>query len=170
MKEPSASKRSRSVTVALFALTMAAVAALTRVVQIPIPATTGYLNFGDVAIFLFALLFGSRVGAFAGGIGSALADLAGGYLSFAPFTLLIKGVEGFLAGYLATKRSLRRDLLAWAVGATAMVLGYFITETFFFGGVEAASVEIPFNFLQVFSGALVSIPLAQALRKTILAK
>ncbi|MFB0550999.1 MAG: ECF transporter S component, partial [Nitrososphaeria archaeon] len=54
MKEPSASKRSRSVTVALFALTMAAVAALTRVVQIPIPATTGYLNFGDVAIFLFA--------------------------------------------------------------------------------------------------------------------
>lgn len=169
MKDPSA-RRSRSTMVALYALTTAAVAALTRVIQIPIPATTGYLNFGDIAIFLFALLFGRGVGAFAGGFGSALADLAGGYPFFAPFTLLIKGVEGFLAGYLTVRRSLRRDLLAWAAGATAMVLGYFIVETLFFGGAPAASAEVPFNLLQVFSGAVVSIPLAQTLRKAIPAK
>jgi len=171
--------------VALYALTAAAVMALTFVIQIPIPATTGYLNFGDASIFLFALLFGSRVGAFAGGLGSALADVAGGYSVFAPFTLFIKGAEGFLAGYLAVKRSLRRDLLAWAAGATTMVLGYFIAETLLLslgvipidkGGISigialaAASVEIPFNLLQVFSGAVVSIPLAQALRKAIPAK
>ncbi|MDH5703323.1 MAG: ECF transporter S component [Aigarchaeota archaeon] len=170
MRKPSASKRSRSVMVALYALTAAAVMTLTLVIQIPVPATGGYLNFGDIAIFLFALLFGSRVGAFAGGFGSALADLAGGYGVFAPFTLFIKGAEGFLAGYLAVERSVRRDLLAWAAGATAMVLGYFIIETLFFGGVPAALVEIPSNLLQVFSGAVVGIPLAQALRKAIPAK
>jgi len=170
MRNPSASKRSRSIMAALYALTTAAVMTLTLVIQIPVPATGGYLNFGDIAIFLFALLFGSRVGAFAGGFGSALADLAGGYGVFAPFTLFIKGAEGFLAGYLAVKRSVRRDLLAWAAGATAMVLGYFIVETLFFGGVPAALVEVPSNLLQVFSGAIVSIPLAQALRKTIPAR
>ena len=163
-------RRSRSTMVALYALTTAAVMALTFVIQIPIPATGGYLNFGDIAIFLFALLFGSRVGAFAGGFGSALADLAGPYAVFAPFTLLIKGVEGFLAGYIAAKKNLRRDLLAWGVGATAMVLGYFIVETLFFGGAPAASVEVPSNLVQVFSGAVVSIPLAQGLRKAISAK
>ena len=166
MKEYSA-KKSTSVRVAMYALTTAAVMTLTFVIQIPIPATGGYLNFGDIAIFLFALLLGSRVGGFAGGVGSALADLAGGYAVFAPFTLLIKGAEGFLAGYISTKKSLRRDLVAWAAGATAMVLGYFIVETLFFGGAAAASVEIPSNILQVVSGAVVSIPLAQALRKAI---
>lgn len=155
--------------VALYALTAAAVMTLTLVIRVPIPATGGYLNFGDVAIFLFALLFGGKVGAFAGGFGSALADLVG-YPVYAPFTLLIKGAEGFLAGYLAAKRSLWRDLLAWAVGATAMVLGYFTVESVFFGGVAAALVEVPSNLLQVFSGAVVGIPLAQALRKTILSR
>lgn len=166
MKEASPG-RSRTATVALYAMATATVMVLTFVIQIPIPATTGYLNFGDIAIFLFALLFGSRVGAFAGGLGSALADVAGAYTVFAPFTLVIKGAEGFLAGYLSAKRTLRTDLVAWAAGATAMVLGYFIVETLFFGGAAAASVEIPFNLLQVFSGAVAGIPLAQALRKTI---
>ena len=162
-------RRSRSVMVALYALSAAAVMALTVVVRVPIPATTGYLNFGDIAIFLFAFLFGGRVGAFAGGFGSALADLVG-YPVFAPFTLFIKGAEGFLAGYLASERSVRRDLLGWAAGATAMVAGYFVVETLFFGGVPAASVEVPFNLLQVFSGAVVSIPLVQGLRKAISTK
>lgn len=155
--------------VARYALTTAAVMALTLVIRVPIPATGGYLNFGDIAIFLFALLFGGRVGAIAGGFGSALADLVG-YPAYAPFTLLIKGAEGFLAGYLAAEKSLWRDLVAWAAGATAMVAGYFIVETLLFGGAPAALVEVPSNLLQVLSGAVVSVPLARGLRKAIFAR
>ena len=49
----------------------------TTAVRIPIPATQGYVNFSDVAIFFVALAFGPWVGLIAGGLGTAIADIAG---------------------------------------------------------------------------------------------
>ncbi len=69
----------------------------TVIIQIPIPATGGYINVGDAMIFTSALLFGPMVGAFAGGIGSAVADIFLGYPAFLPHTFVIKGLEGFVA-------------------------------------------------------------------------
>ena len=51
-----------------------------------------------------ALLFGRRAGATAGGLGSAMADLLGGYPHWAPFTLIIKGIEGYVVGALGASR------------------------------------------------------------------
>jgi len=69
--------------------------------QVSIPATQGYFNLGETMVYTFALLFGPRVGMIAGGIGSALADLITGYLPYAPATLVIKGVEGYIVGRLS---------------------------------------------------------------------
>ena len=41
----------------------------------PVPFTRGYIHLGDSMIFIAAILFGWRVGALAGGLGSALADV-----------------------------------------------------------------------------------------------
>ncbi len=83
---------------ALLALTVV-VALMTLFVRIPLP-TRGYFNVGDVAVVFAGLVLGSLSrerrfgwGAAAGGIGSALADIIGGYAIFAPVTLIAKGLE-----------------------------------------------------------------------------
>lgn len=67
-----------------------------------IPATKGYFDVGEIMVYITAMLMGPYVGAFAGGVGSAISDaiLAPVY---APGTLVIKGLEGFIVGYLTTR-------------------------------------------------------------------
>jgi uncharacterized membrane protein len=150
---------------ALAAALAATTTVATMLVQIPIPPTRGYLNFGEIMVFTSALLFGRFVGGVAGGIGSSVADIITGYAYFAPYTLVIKGLEGFLAGSIRDGKSTRRDVLGWFVGAAAMVSGYFLAEAYIMGfGVPAALVEVPGNVIQVLSGAIVAIPLARGLR------
>ena len=85
----------------LAALSIVLVTLATFVIRIPNPATQGYINLGDGLLFTLALVFGWRIGGLAGGVGSALADALGGYFIWAPWTLVIKGIEGILVGTIA---------------------------------------------------------------------
>jgi uncharacterized membrane protein len=146
---------------------------VTRYTVIPIPQTKGYFNLGEVVIYIAALIFGPAVGAVAGGVGSALADLAGGYLQFAPLTLVIKGVEGFLVGRLARAGTAGR-LRATIAGGLWMVAGYFLAEVLLarplgiaptpLTAVAAAGAEVPFNITQVAVGVIVATVVAARLR------
>ena len=161
-------KQHSTTKVALSVVLASAVTVSTMIIRVPIPATSGYLNFGDIMIFVSALLFGEFVGGFAGGVGSAIADILGGYPGYALFTLVIKGLEGILAGYISNGKSLVRDVVGWAAGAAAMVLGYFVVQTYIMGlGLGVALIEIPSTLLQVGAGALIGIPAARTLRKRI---
>lgn len=155
--------------ISVAALFTAMVVLMTSIIKIPTPATQGYLNFGDVMVLLTAILLGKKYGAVAGGIGSALADLLGGYASFAVFTLIIKGIEGYIAGLLAYRMGKRpsttRLVIAAAIGGTWMVLGYFLAESLMMGP-KAALGEVPMNFIQAGAGIIVSIPIAKALLNT----
>jgi len=138
----------------------------TYLIMIPIPATSGYFNIGDVFVIISGLIFGPVVGGLAGGIGSALSDLLGGYYFYAPFTLVIKGAEGLVAGYIGGRLAgmkMNRVVLAWALGGVCVVLGYFTVETIFFG-MPAALAEAPINLLQVIVAGIVGIPVSKALR------
>ncbi len=81
---------------ALLGLFIALVAVSTMIVRVPIPQTTGYMNLGDSMVLLSASFFGPVGGFIAGGIGSALADILGGYPQWALWTLIIKGIEALL--------------------------------------------------------------------------
>jgi len=154
-----------TVIVAQAGIMAALVAVATFLIQIPIPATKGYLNFGDIAIFISALTFGPIVGGFAGGVGSAISDIASGYVYFSPFTLIIKGVEGVFAGLIANRVSGKRDVIAVVIGGSEMVIGYFLAEFFGLSEGWAALGEVPFNILQVTVGGVVGIGIALLLRK-----
>jgi len=166
--------RTPVVTITVTAVFTALVFLSTYLFQIPIPATQGYFNFGDIMIFISALTFGPIVGGFAGGVGSFLSDALGGFGTFAPFTFIIKGSEGFVAGLISRRSVQRRTLMVgWAVGSVIMVLGYFLAESLFislvFGsssatGIVAASGEVPFNILQVVGGGAVGIPVSIGLK------
>lgn len=49
-------------------------------VRLPIAANGGLIHLGNVPLFIGAILFGKRIGAFAGGVGMALFDLLSGGL------------------------------------------------------------------------------------------
>jgi uncharacterized membrane protein len=149
-----------------FASMTALVAVATYLVQIPIPATKGYLNFGDIMIFVSALTFGPAVGGFAGSVGSAISDVAGGYAYFAPFTFIIKGIEGLLAGLISSRSSQKRDIIAIIAAGMEMISGYFLTELLVLqtGWINAIA-EVPLNTLQVVVGGAIGIPIALFIRK-----
>lgn len=128
-------------------------------------------------VFIASFTFGPAIGGFAGGIGSSLSDalLPGGQY-FAPFTLVIKGTEGYLVGYIAQRSFRRREQAAWLVGGSVVVGGYFVAEAFLFGLVFGASVapglayaigEFPFNILQAVGAGAVGIPLSRYLKRSL---
>jgi uncharacterized membrane protein len=147
---------------------MTAVTALVTMITgafFPFPLTGGYLNLGDSMVMLSGLLFGAAVGGFAGGVGSALSDILLGYGYFAPLTLFIKGIEGFLVGFIGNSRSFSRRLVGVIAGAVAMLAGYFLVETPL-TGMGAALGELVFiNSIQVTVGGIVALALAHIVLK-----
>ena len=122
--------------VVLIALFSALVCVLTIFVQIP--WGKGYINFGDTLIFLAASLLGPVGGMSAGAIGSSLADLFSGFATYAPFTFVVKGGEGFLCGILYTyvfrkQRPMLRRLFSMLIAGAWMIIGYFLTDLMLYG-------------------------------------
>jgi uncharacterized membrane protein len=153
--------------IALGAIFAALVAVATLTFVIPIPATSGYFNLGEVLIYVAALLFGPFVGLIAGG-GAAIADALVA-AQFAPGTLAIKALEGFLVGYLT--KALNKKIkslticatIAIIIGGFEMVAGYFLYETLVLGyPAELALLEVPFNIVQMLVGLVIAIPVMHA--------
>jgi uncharacterized membrane protein len=138
---------------ALTALFIAVVCVATMVVRIPIPQTNGYMNLGDSMVLLAAVVFAPWQAFMVGGVGSALADLFGGYPQWAVWTLIIKGFEALLAGgllrffKLSTQRVSLTQILVFALATAWMVLGYFAAETVMYDS-KAALAELPANIVQ----------------------
>jgi len=139
--------------IGLIAAMTAVTIVFTLWVRIPFPLTRGYVSLADVAIYFASFAFGPLVGGFAGGVGTGMADMIGGYFPWAPLSLLIHGLQGVVAGWLARKGTLPMILLGWFAGAVLMVSGYFIAAAFIYG-VGPASVELLGNTGQVVVGGL----------------
>ncbi len=151
-------------TIAITAILTAIVAVFTLVVRVPVPATQGYFHFGDVAVFFAGFAFGPLVGLIAGGLGTGLADLMGGYATYAPISLVAHGLQGLLAGWLGHNQRTRGLAIGWLAGGLAMMATYFAVEAVLFG-LGAAVTEAPWNLLQVVGGGLIGIPLLRLVRK-----
>jgi uncharacterized membrane protein len=150
--------------IAISAIMAALVCATTLLIQLPIPATQGFFNVGDAMVMVAALTFGPIVGFFAGGLGSSLADLIGGWYVWVPFTLVIKGLEGFIAGSIMVldyEGGVKKKIVAWIVAGSEMVVGYFLVQYYMYG-LGAALTEMPFNILQMVVGGIIGIPLSIA--------
>jgi len=148
----------------LMTVMTALVAVGTFIIRIPNPMG-GYFNVGDVMIFVSALTFNPIVGGFAGGVGSAISDMIGFPVFVIP-TLIIKGIEGFLAGLITNRKSILRDTLAVVVAGSEMIIGYFLVEYYpLQWGLGGALAEVPGNIAQIVIGGLVGIPIAYIVRR-----
>lgn len=174
-------KKSTTKRIVLNGMMIALVFLATYFTKIPIPASQGYFNLGDTVIMVAAILLGGKSGMIIGGIGSLIADLAGGYYLFAPLTLLVKGLEGYVVGMIVSharyqKAGELRKILAVTVGAIVMAFGYFIGEAYFLGifnstfGLVAAIAELPLNLVQGGISAGLGYVLASILSSTDISK
>ena len=141
----------------------------TRFLQIPILQTGGYLNFGETIIYIAAIFFGPAVGGLVGAIGPALADVTSPYAAFAPFTFIIKGLEGFIVGKIASGSQSRvNKILGIIAGGGIMVIGYFIVEILvFLIPPPVALIEVPFNVFQFIVGGVIAIVITERLKKSV---
>lgn len=132
----------------------------TMSIRIPTPGTGGYIHPGDAIVILSGVILGPVWGFFAGGIGSALSDLIGGYFVYVPITFVIKGLVALAAGLLYQKVGKTQKSRYAAVvlgGVTDIILvasGYFVCEYFIYGAGAAAS--IPANIIQGIGGLVIS--------------
>lgn len=126
---------------------------LTYLIKVPVPATGGYVHLGDGVIFLAAALLGPYA-ALIGGVGSALADLLGGYFVYIGPTFVIKAAMGAIAGVCVREKAPLRNALVFVVAEVLMVAGYFVFEGFLFGWPAAWAAVGP-NAIQGLAGVVV---------------
>ena len=119
----------------------ALVCVATIIFSIYIPATEGFFNIGESMVFLSALFFGPFVGAFAGGVGAALADLLLGFPHYAPATIIVKSCEGAVVGALKKRNPKFSSRLDWKfftalLGIIAGLLLGWVGTAYFSGEAE----------------------------------
>ena len=148
-----------------YAVLIALTTVMTMVIQIPTVGTEGYLNLGDMVVLLAALMLGRKGGFIVGSFGSAMADLILGYTHYVPITFVVKGLEGLIAAsLLETKIGKDKPIVATSIAGIFMAFGYFVPEVFMYG--KAAVASIPGNIMQGLVGAITSVVLYTALKRT----
>ena len=154
----------------VFAALFAALACAATFIHIPVPSmTNGYVNLGDCLVLLAGFCLGPVYGGLAGGIGSAMTDLLGGYFHYVPATLIIKFLMALAAALIA--KALKKRVsspvsytVAAVVGELIMIGGYFLYELCLYGA--AAVGSIPGNAVQAVAGLVSSVIIVLILDKS----
>jgi uncharacterized membrane protein len=152
-------------TLAVTSVFTAFVCVATMIFSVYVPATRGFFNVGESMVFLTALLFGPIVGAFAGGVGSALADLLLNYPYYAPATIIVKACEGYVVGFLRKNTPKFSSKRKWKIftmflGVVVGALLAWVGITYYTGEVEITlgaalySLFIPAEFWLILGAAL----------------
>lgn len=167
-------KKTSTFKIVITALFAALICVATMLIQIPIPATGGYANLGDGIILICAFLMNPVYAVTAAGLGSMLADILAGYISFAPGTLVIKAGVALIAALVYRRFGAKREgkcalisMIAAGILAEAfMVLGYFFYESVLMGVGIAAAGGILGNIGQGIVGVIVACIVSPVLTRS----
>ena len=167
-----ANKNSRILQLSFGGMLAALIFVATSFFKLPVSITQGYIHLGDGFILLGAALLGNPTAIIAAALGSALADLLGGYTMYILPTFLIKGAVAVVAvAALAKERPLWVRTAGMIMAEAVMVLGYFLVEWLVLGyGLAAASGAVFPNIVQGLSGVIIGAALLPLMKrvKTIL--
>ena len=128
----------------------------------------GLIHLGNVPLFLFAIIYGKKIGAMAGAFGMGLFDLMGGWTPWAPATFIIVGLMGYTVGVIAEKKDdLTGYTLAIILACAIKVAGYYVAEALIYGNWVQPVLSIPGNLMQIGVAALIVLPMAGTLKKAL---
>jgi len=147
------------------ALMTALVFIATFVPHIPIPL--GYAHLGDAVIFLAALLARRRSALMSACLGSALADLLGGFALWVMPTLIIKyGMVEVVCRLVPQGEAARRGRIVTALLLSSlwMALAYTLAGAVLYDGLTAALASTPGLLAEGVVNSIVALLLLPALR------
>src|SRR6476646_11746414 len=87
-------------------------------IKLPISVNVGLVHLLTAMLFIASILYGPKKGALAGAIGMGLFDLVGGWVLWAPITIVARGLQG----YIVSK-------IAWSNGRKGSSLGFNLIAT-----------------------------------------
>ncbi len=148
----------------LYGVFTALIALATTFLKIPGP--TGFYHLGDVVIYTAAAILGGPFAAASASLGSALADVWAGYASFAPWTLVIKGIAGYVAGAIPRRYGRKYRTPAMIAGAVVITCGYAAATAVMFDP-AAAVAETLGNVLQSAVGVVGAVALVPAVERAV---
>lgn len=143
-------------TISLF---IAIIFIITRFIQIPIPL--GYLCLSNAFILLGAILVGFPYGIIIGAVGSSLADLVSFPVYTVP-TLIIKGLMPlvfYLCCKVPIKNKYARYFTSGCISMLIPVIGYVITGSFLYGGLEEGLLALPGLIIEYVVNCILFVPL-----------
>jgi uncharacterized membrane protein len=139
--------------------------------KLPIAGNGGLIHLGNVPLFIAAFVFGRKTGAIAGAFGMGLFDLISGWTIWAPFTFIIVGAMGYVAGLIGEKVPGKKAVvysIAVIAALLIKIVGYYFAEVVLYGNWIAPFGSIPGNVLQVVFAGLVVLPLVARIKKRII--
>jgi uncharacterized membrane protein len=122
--------------------------------KVPIPgAHGGYVNLGDMAIFLSAVLIGNPWAGIAAALGSGLSDFLAGYTEYIIPTVVIKGLMGLIIAVFSRRDNPSLFKLGTFFCGIVMCGGYFAFALFYYRagstlGFPSAVNDLPLNIAQ----------------------
>lgn len=139
-------------------------------IKLPIAANGGLVHLGTAMLFIASILFGPKKGALAGAIGMGIFDIVGGWLVWAPITIVSRGLQGYIVGKIAWSKgrkgnSIALNLIATIVSMPFMIAVYYIGEGILYGNWIAPLASIPGDVLQNVLGVIIAVPVCVALKK-----
>ncbi|WP_461207087.1 ECF transporter S component [Clostridium sp. DL1XJH146] len=155
-------------------------AVIYAIAQIRVPAPMGVVHLGDSMVLMAAILLGKKKGAVAAAIGMTLFDILGGYLVWAPFTMVIKFSMAYVAGAIAFRKdyngeNIKNNLLAFIVASIVMIFGYYLSgiivakmllssaATWYAANIMALN-EVIFNVGQGVAAIVIALPLSKVIK------
>lgn len=144
-----------------------------------IPTINGFMQFGDCMVFLAAILLSKKRAAGAAAIGMALVDVAAGYVLWAPFTFIIKGIMAYVTALIIEKsktKSQKLLIFSFIVGGVIDVIGYFIANAIMGGvvlkvvsglpaSITYAVAHLPGDTSEIIVSIIVAVPLTAIVRR-----
>lgn len=150
--------------IVMTALFAALACVATMSIRIPTPGTGGYIHPGDAIVILSGIILGPGWGLMAAGIGSAMADLLGGYIIYVPITFAVKGIIAYISGMIyhrfgkTSKSQYISVILGGIVDIVLVAGGYFLCEIPLYG-ISASAASIPANLIQGLGGLIIAFVL-----------
>lgn len=131
---------------------------LSLMVIIPVPAANGIVTLLDAGVYFAGLLFGALGGGIVGGLTGLLIDLLSGYSIWAPFSLIIHGLQGYLFGFWIEKfgTKIKPLVIGLLLSNLVMVIGYALANEYLYGA-GTGLLSIPSNIVQCLFGSAVII-------------
>ncbi|WP_428908127.1 ECF transporter S component [Niallia sp. Krafla_26] len=139
-------------------------------IKLPISVNGGLVHLGTAMLFIASILFGPKKGALAGAIGMGLFDLVGGWVIWAPITIVARGLQGYIVGKIAWSKGRKGSSLALNIAATlistpVMIAIYYFGEVILYGNWIVPLTSIPGDLLASAIGMIVALPVCVALKK-----